>query len=138
MGLDVGGAEPAVVSDPGKIVGENEFLVFGWPRTIEALPVDERLLGQVRSTLRAGKSVVFLADEYLGGPLSEVPLRIAARLRVPLVFQWAELQPDGIFDVTFRMAPHPLSETDEALSENLAFLREQNLLALSKLGWNRP
>lgn len=138
VGLEIGGSEPAVVSDPGKVVGDHEFLVFGWPRRIEALRADAQLLSRVKASLRAGKSVVFLADQYLGGPLSEVPLRVAARLRVPLVFQWAELQPDGVLDVTFRLAPHPFSEDEHAMAENLAFLREQNEAALERLGWGRP
>lgn len=135
VGLEVGGAEPAVVSDLGKIVGQNEFLVFGWPKRLPAIPVDAQLLRRVTQTLREGKPVVFLADEYLGGALSEVPLRIAARLRVPLIFQWAELAPDGVMEVTFRLAPHPFSEDDAALEENLGFLRERNRAVLARLGW---
>lgn len=127
--------EPAVVADRGKVVGENEFLVFGWEKRIEALPVDDNLLSRVRSTLRSGKSVVFLADHFLGSQLSEIPLRIAARLRVPLIYQWAELHADGVIDVTFQFAPFPLSETDEQLEANLAFLRENNWRVLARLGW---
>lgn len=137
VGLEVGGAEPAVVSDPGKVVGQNEFLVFGWSRRIEALPADEHLLGRVKRTLRAGKSVVFLADQLLGGPLSEVPLRVAARLHVPLVYQWANLQPDGVMDVTFQLAPFPMSRTEAEIAANLDFLRERNRVALEGLGLRR-
>ncbi len=138
VGLEVGGTEPAVVSDPGKVVGDHDFLVFGWPHRIEALQADAQLLRRVKASLQGGKSVVFLADPYLGAPLSEVPLRVAARLHVPLVFQWAELHSDGVLDVTFRLAPHPFCEGEQALAENLAFLREQNQAALKKLGWTRP
>lgn len=137
VGIEMGGAEPAVVADLGKVVGASEFLVFGWPRRIEALPVDHHLLSRVKNTLRSGKSVVFLADEYLGGPLSDIPLRIAGRLHVPLIFQWAELQSDGIIDVTFQLAPKPFSEDEAALGENLAFLREGNRRVLQRLGWKK-
>lgn len=137
VGLEVGGAEPAVVADMGKVVNGNEFLVFGWDRHIEALPVDNTLLTRVGRTLRSGKSVVFLADEFLGGPLSEIPLRLAARFKVPLVFQWAELAEDGVVEVEFRLAPHPLSEDEDALKSNLEFLRQRNRAALERLGWQR-
>ena len=135
VGLELGGAEPAVVADPGKIVGGKEFLVFGWGQRIEALPTDGHLLSRVKQTLRAGKPVVFLADGFLGGPLSDIPLRVAARLRVPLVYQWADLRPDGVLDVTFQLAPKPFGQSDADREENLAFLREQNRAALERLGW---
>ncbi len=135
VGLEQGCAAPAVVSDVGKVVGESEFLVFGWPERIEALPVNDQLLSRVKGTLRAGKSVVFLADPHLGGAMSEVPLRIAGRLHVPMVLQWADLQPDGHIEVTFRLAPRPLNENDEAVEENLRFLREARNRRLTALGW---
>ncbi|MGI4827321.1 MAG: hypothetical protein ACRYFU_03895 [Janthinobacterium lividum] len=133
--LERGGAPVAVVSDPGKIVGENEFQVFGWPDRMEALPADSHLLSRVKTTLRSGKSVVFLADHYFGGPMSEVPLRLAAMLRVPLVLQWAELTPDGSLEITYREAPFPCSQTEAEIAENLAFLKTARDRTLTTLGW---
>ena len=133
--LQRGGTPLAVVSDRGKIVGQNEFQVFGWPDRMEALPDGPRLLAQVKTTLRAGKSVVFLADHYLGGPMSEVPVRLAGKLHVPLVLQWAELQADGTIMVTFREAPCPYSQSEAEIAENLRFLREARDGSLKALGW---
>lgn len=133
--LEGGGAPVAVVSDPGKIVGKNQFQVFGWPVRMEALPADSHLLSRVKTTLRGGKSVVFLADHYLGGPMSDVPLRLAAKLHVPLVLQWAELAADGTIEITYREAPHPYSLTEAELAENLAFLKCARDRALEALGW---
>ncbi len=137
VGLEQGGEAPAVVADQGKIVNGREFLVFGWKEHIEAIPADDQLLRQVRGKLKAGRSVVFLADAFLGGELSELPLRLAARMGVPVVFQWAELARDGVLDVEFRLAPRPMNEDEQALEENLAFLRDRNREALARLGWNR-
>ena len=134
-----GGAPPlAVVSDPGKIVGENEFLVFGWPARVEAIPTDARLLKRVIGTLRRGKTVVFLADHYLAGPMSDVPVRLAGRLGVPLLFTSAEFGEDGVMDVLFSEAPHPYSRNEEEVAANLAYLREARNRALLRLGWSRP
>ena len=138
VGLQEGCVPPTVVADPGNIVGDSDLLVTGWPDRMQAIATDERLLRRVFATLKAGTPVVFLADPYLGGPLSDVPLRTAARLKVPLVFQWAELGPDGILDVVFRYAPRPYSETEDALQENLAFLRDRNRVSLAKFGWTPP
>lgn len=135
VGLENGGPPVAVVSDMGKIVGNNEFQVFGWKEHMEALPVDGRLLSRVKSTLRSGKSVVFLADHYLGGPMSEVPLRLAAKVRVPLILQWAELAPDGTLEITFREAPFPYSQTEEEIAANMAFLKDARDRTLVDLGW---
>ncbi len=137
VGLEVGGEAPAVVADYGKIVNEREFLVFGWKEHIEAIPADEYLVRHVRAKLKEGRPVVFLADPFLGGELTDLPLRIAAKVGVPVVFQWAELAEDGVLDVEFRLAPRPMSEDDAAVGENLAFLRERNHEALARLGWNR-
>ncbi len=138
VGLEQGGEPPAVVADPGNIVNGGEVLVLGWKGRVEALRAnDPLLLLRVRSRLAQGRSVVFLADQFLGGPLSDVPLRLAARLRVPVVFQWAELAPDDVVEVAFCQAPHPGHEAEAALEANLAFLREHNRAALRRLGYVR-
>lgn len=137
VGLELGGEAPAVVADPGNIVGDNEVLVIGSAQRVEAIPADDQLLLRVRSKLATGKPVVFLADQFLGGPLSDVPLRLAARMRVPVVYQWAELGGDGVIDVTFRFAPRPPADEDAALQEDLEFLRQRNREALARLGWQR-
>lgn len=136
-GLEGGCEPPAVVADAGKIVGNREFLVFGWKDRMEAIPADDHLVRNVRAKLKQGRPVVFLADPFLGGPLSDLPLRIAALVGVPVVFQWAELADDGVLDVTFQMAPRALAEGEAALEADLAFLRERNREALRRLGWNQ-
>lgn len=130
-----GGRPVAVVSDEGKIVGENQFQVFGWPERMEALPADAHLLQRVVRTLRSGKSVVFLADHFMGGPLSDVPVRLAGRVGVPLVFQWAELAPDGTLEATYRQAPCPYSRSEAEVAANMTFLRDARARTLSRLGW---
>jgi hypothetical protein len=137
VGLELGGEPPAVVADQGNIVGDRQLLVLGSAQRVEAIPADDQLLLRVRSRLAAGKPVVFLADQFLGGPLSDVPLRLAARLKVPLVFQWAELAPDGVIDVTFQYAPRNVAEESDGLLEDLEFLRTRNRDALTRLGWHR-
>lgn len=136
--LEAGGPPVAVVADPGKVIGDNQFLVFGWPERVEALPADEHLLSRVRTTVRGGKSVVFLADHFLGAPLSDVPLRMAAKLRVPLIFQWAELSTDGTIDVTYRQAPWPYSRSEGEIAANIAFLRTARDRKLAAMGWGAP
>ena len=132
-----GGAAPlAVVSDPGKIVGQKEFPVFGWPVRMEAIPTDRHLLPRVMRTLQGGKTVVFLADHYLAGPLSDVPVRLAGRLGVPLIFTSAAFADDGVMDVLFSEAPQPLSRNKEEVAANMAFLREARNQALLRLGWS--
>ena len=133
--LEAGGEPVAVVSDAGKIVGENEFQVFGWKERAEALPADDHLLSRVRTTIRSGKSVVFLADHFLGGALSDVPLRMARKLRVPLIFQWADLAEDGTLEVTYREAPYPYSRTEAEIAANLSFLAHARDRTLAALGW---
>ncbi len=133
--LEEGGSPAAVVSDPGKIVGDREFQVFGWKERMEALPVDGKLLPNVIKTLRSGKTVVFLADPYLGGSMSEVPLRLASRAGATLLFAWTELRADGTLEVTFREAPFPYSRTEEEIAVNMAFLREGRDRTLVRLGW---
>ena len=133
--LEGGGVPIAVVSDLGKIVGEEQFQVFGWPERMQALPADAHLLTRVLRTFKTGMSVVFLADPYLGGAMSDVPLRLAAKAGVPLVLQWAELTSDGTLEVTYREAPFPYSRTETEIAENLAFLREARDRTLAKFGW---
>lgn len=132
--LESGGSPLSIVSDPGKIVGNNEFIVFGWPQRMHAIPVGSQLLARVKASLRSGTSVVFLADEYMGATLSEMPVRLAGRLGVPLVFQWAELLPEGTIRVIYRNAPFPYSRNEEEIAANLKFLLDARLRIMTALG----
>lgn len=136
--LAEGGEPPVVVSDPGKVVGEDEFLVFGWPARTAAIPADGSAVRRVMANLREGRPVVFLADPYLGGALSDMPLRVAMRCAVPVVFQWAELGADGVLEVTFRYAPRQIVRNEDDIAVNMAFLDKANRAALARLGWTRP
>lgn len=136
--VEQSGAEAAVVADPGKIVEGERFLVFGVKQHPEAIRVGDGMLLRVCRRLQAGLPVCFLADPYLGGALSDVPLRLAARMHVPVVVQWAELAADQVFDITFRLAPYPLAGTEAEIQGNLAFLREARRRSLQSLGWTLP
>ncbi len=131
-----GSQVPVVVSDRGKIVDGDKFLVFGWRERIRAIPADGQLVRRVVAELKKGQSVVFLADPFLGGPLSDLPLRLAAKFQVPVVYQWADLAPDRVLDVVFRFAPNPRIEGKVGCEENLAFLRAKNKEALARFGFN--
>jgi hypothetical protein len=88
----------------------------------------------MRTLLREGRSVVFLADSEFGGELSANPLRLAARLGIPVIFAWAELAADDVVDVTIVPAPHPFCENEAAIEENLQLLREITDRLLHQLG----
>lgn len=135
--LALGGDVPAVVSDPGKVVGEDQFLVFGSATRARAIRANAGAVREVMATLRAGTPAVFLADAYLGGALRDLPLRVAMRTGVPVVFQWAELGADGVLEVVFQYAPRSPVRTEEDVAVNLAFLAERNREALLRLGWAR-
>ena len=132
--LEQGYSEPVVVADPGRIVDGNRIMVPGTGKRLTAIPAEKYAIRQARRLLLDGTSVICLADEYLGGPLQPVVLRLAGRVGARVVFQWAARRPDGVIEVTFRNAPHPYCETDDAVRENLAFLREAQQRALAALG----
>lgn len=136
--VEQSGVKTSVVADAGKVIEGERFAVYGVKQHPEALRVEDQLLLRVRRKLQAGETVCFLADHYLGGALSEVPVRLAARLRVPLVMQWAELAPDQVFDVTFRLAPYPCPENEAEVQGNLRFLRDTNRRVLEELNWYQP
>jgi len=132
--LEQGYSEPVVVADPGRIVDGNRIMVPGTGKRLTAIPAEEYAIRLARRLLLDGTSVICLADEYLGGPLQPVVLRLAGRVGARVVFQWAARRPDGVIEVTFRNAPHPYCETDDAVRENLAFLQEAQQRALAALG----
>jgi hypothetical protein len=125
---------PIPVADPGRVVGNGEYLITGMTERIPAIPVNGRVLARVRTLLLQGSSVVCLADGQFGGEFSANPLRLAARLHVPVILAWAELSPDGTVEATFHEAPHPYCETEEAIEENLNVLRAVNDRILLGLG----
>jgi hypothetical protein len=65
-------------------------------------------------------------------------LQLAGRVGARVVFQWARRRPDGTIEVTFVNAPRPHCETDDAVRENLAYLRAAQKHALAALGMPDP
>jgi hypothetical protein len=132
--IELGYPTPLPFADPGRIVGQDQYVVAGLPGSIPALPVSGYSLARMRTLLREGRSVVFLADSEFGGELSANPLRLAARLGIPVIFAWAELAADDAIDVTIVPAPHPFCENEAAIEENLQLLREITDRLLHQLG----
>lgn len=132
--MELGYPMPVPVADPGRIIDHERYIIAGMPERVPAVPANSHVLARLRTLLSRGTPVVCLADNEFGGELFVNPLRLAAKLRVPVLFGWAELGDDGIIDVTFRAAPHPLCETEAAIEENLQFLRELSRRVLRSLG----
>jgi len=117
------GQSPVAVAHNGRIVGDQRFPVVGLKATLPALKATHHVMTQMRSMLQGGKSVACMADrEYLDTELSSNLLRLAGRLRVPVIFTWAKLGADDIFDVMIQPAPHPYCEDEAAIEENMRFL----------------
>lgn len=131
--MEIGYPVPVPVADPGRIEGDR-YVVAGMAQRIPAIPANGHVLARMRTLLLQGTSVVCLADNEFGGELFTNPLRLTARLRVAVILVWAELAPDGVIDVTFEPAPHPFCETEEAIANNLAYLRQVNDRILGSLG----
>jgi hypothetical protein len=131
--LELGFPEAIVVADRGRIV-DGRYLVAGMTNRLMAIPVDKYSLGRAKRSLQEGTSVVCLADATLGGPLQPYVLQLAGRVGARVVFQWAKRRPDGTIAVTVINAPRPYCETDEAVHENLDFLRAAQRRALAALG----
>jgi hypothetical protein len=131
--LELGHSDAIVVADRGRIVDGN-YMVAGMTDRLVAIPVDKYSLGRAKRSLQDGTSVVCLADASLGGPLQPYVLQLAGRVGARVVFQWARRRPDGTIAVTVINAPRPYCETDEAVHENLDFLRAAQQRALADLG----
>jgi predicted esterase len=84
--------------------------------------------------LREGKSVVCTADREIFGPITGEILRVAGKARARVVFTWAERERSGAIKVFFREAPRPYCESQEAIEENLEFLRAATREVFDRLG----
>jgi hypothetical protein len=125
-----------VVADQGRIVGSDQLLVAGLQKRLPAIPANRYALGRARRTLQEGMPIVCLADPQMGGPLIPLVLQLAGRVGARVIFQWAVRRPNGSIEVTFTTAPRPYCENEEAVQENLAFLRAAQKRALARLGLN--
>ena len=132
--VEKGYRDPMVVADHGRIIGVDQLLVAGLKRRVTAIPANRYALGRTRRALQEGVPVVCLADAQIGGPLYPFVLQLAARVGARVVFQWAKRRPDGTIEVTFANPPQSKCDTEEAVQENLAFLRAAQQRALAALG----
>ena len=132
--LEMGHEAPWAVAEEGNIVERGEFIVPGLAQRVRAIAADRYMLLKMRTVLRRGGSVAYMADPELGGPISGRALRLVGRLGARVIFQWAERREDGVIDIWFVDAPQPFCESDEAIEENLEFLRVANRRVLGALG----
>lgn len=132
--LERGYRHPMVVADRGRIIGEDQLMVAGLGNRVTAFPANRYALGRAQRSLRQGVPVVCLADAQFGGPLYPLVLQLAGRVGARVVFQWAKRRLDGTIEVTFANPPHSKCDTEEAVCENLAFLRAAQRRALAALG----
>jgi hypothetical protein len=132
--MELGYPVPVPIADPGRIIEQDRYLVSGMAEHIRALAAGPYVLARMRTLLSRGTSVVCLADNEFAGTLSANPLRLAGRLGIPALVVWAELAPDGVVDVTFRLPPHPFCESEAAIAENMKYLEEINAAVLRSLG----
>jgi hypothetical protein len=132
--LERGYREPMIVADRGRIIGVDQLMVAGLQQRVTAIPANRYALGRAQRSLREGVPVVCLADAQLGGTLYPLVLQLAGRVGARVVFQWAKRRPDGTIEVTFANPPHSKCDTEEAVRENLAFLRAAQQRALAALG----
>jgi hypothetical protein len=132
--FEKGYRDPMVVADHGRIIGVDQLLVAGLKRRATAIPANRYALGRARRALQEGTPVVCLADAQIGGALYPFVLQLAGRVGARVVFQWAKRRPDGTIEVTFASPPRPICDTEDAVKENLAFLRAAQQRALAALG----
>ncbi|HEY4010513.1 MAG TPA: hypothetical protein VGM11_10215 [Acidobacteriaceae bacterium] len=132
--MEIGYPVPVPVADPGRLINGERYVVAGMDKRIAAVPASGQVLARMRTLLLRGTSVVCLADSEFGGELFTNPLRLTARMRIPVILVWAELAADGVVDVTFEAAPHPFCDSEQAIAENLAYLRGVNDRVLRSLG----
>lgn len=136
--VEGGYPDPTVLADPGRIVASDQLLVAGLQKRLLAIPANRYALGRARRTLQEGMPIVCLADTHMGGPLIPLVLQLAGRVGARVLFPSAVRRPDGIIDVTYTTAPRPYCENEEAIQENLAFLRAAQQRALARLGLTDP
>lgn len=115
------GHTAVAIADPGRVEASG-YPVIGLDMHLPVIEATASTLWDARRALAAGHSVVFTADrEYLDTDLSNSLLRLAARMRVPVVFSWAKLGADNVFDVMMQTAPPPAADE---LQTNMNFLRD--------------
>ena len=115
--------------------GVHRHPVVGMGMQLPALPATSFVLTRMRTLLARGVSVSCMVDrDHLSESYSTNPMRLAARLRVPVIFCWGEIAPDGVVDVFFHPAPRQYSEKDGPIAENLRFFQELRDGILSRNG----
>ncbi|MEO6805957.1 MAG: hypothetical protein ABI209_07400 [Edaphobacter sp.] len=132
--VDLGRIKIVVVADPGRIVDGDQFLVVGTSIRLMAIPNLHYVLGRVKSALLNGVSVECLINEYMAGPIYPQVLRLAGRIGARVVFGSALRRPDDTIEVNLMKPPRPDCETEEAVQENLAYLRAAEERMLREFG----
>lgn len=124
--VELGFPIPVPIVDKGQIIDGDQYPVLGMAERVPAVTADGYSLTRMRTLFRSGRSVSCLLDRELGGGQYLNPLRLAARLAVPVLLAWAEMGPDNVIDVTFSPAPYPISKSEEEIAANTKALQQIN------------
>lgn len=136
---DLGYPVPVPVASQGRTVEGELYPVIGTRALIPALTAGPYTLTRMRTLFQNGTSIACLADQnYLEPELNSNPMRLAGRMRVPVIFAFGEVGEDGVIDVTFEELPHPYCETEAAIEENLDVLAQRRNSILRALGMAPP
>jgi hypothetical protein len=132
--LELGFSEPTVLAHPGRISPDGRMMIAGMAERVKAIPSDKYALGRARRLLQHGATMMCLADEQLGSELQPLVFRLVKIVKARVVFPSAKRMPDGTIHVKYVNAPRPYCESEEAIEENMAALRESQRQALESLG----
>lgn len=131
--LDLGAAPEYIVAAPHNINQDGRWLPAGAGEGLKAIAPGPFTLLQARKVLQQGGRLASMLDEDVGTPLRPSLMRLAGSVGARVVFCCAEMDAERNLVVTYRNLLHPIPDTEEKVSANLAAVDEERQRVLARL-----
>ncbi len=131
--VDLGAAPDYVIAAPININQDGRWVPAGLRDGFKAIPPGSGTLRQARTVLEEGGRFASMLDADVGLPLHPALMQVAGSVRARVVFCWAEMDQNRTIVVTYRMAPHPIPDTEAKVRANLAVLDQHRQRILASL-----
>jgi hypothetical protein len=131
--VDLGAAPEYIIAAPHNINQDGRWLPAGAGEGFKAIAPGPFTLLQARKVLQKGGRLASMLDEDVGTPLRPALMRLAGSMGARVVLCWAEMDAERNLVITYRTPVHPIPDTEEKVSANMAAVEEERQRALDSL-----
>jgi lauroyl/myristoyl acyltransferase len=131
--LELGAPPDFLLAAPHNVNQDGQWVPAGVADGFKAISPGPNAVRQVRTVLSEGGRFASMMDQDVGAPLRRTLMRLAGSVGARVILCWVVMDTKHNIVVNIRAAPHPIPDTEEKVSANLAVLEDLRQRVLANL-----